>query len=135
MSGFVRGGGVQQRSGVTTSHRARPLLADRLADFGGRVCAVVRKAPRDPALDTIFRQLARSATSPAANYAEAREALSDRDYVHKLKIVVKELRESLVWLRMAHAAGVKPRELSALAQECHELIAISVTCIRKASGR
>lgn len=99
------------------------------------MCAVVRKAPRDPALDNIFRQLARAATSPAANYAEARESVSDRDYVHKLKIVVKKLRESLVWIRMAQAAGVKPREPGALAQECHELIAISVTCIRKASGR
>lgn len=111
------------------------MLADRLTAFGGRVCAVVRRAPRDPALEHVYRQLARSATSPAANYAEAREAVSARDYVHKLKICVKELRESLVWLEMAHAAGLRQEELQALMAECHELIAISVTCIRRALGR
>lgn len=86
-------------------------------------------------LETLFRQLTRSATSPAANYAEAREAVSTRDYVHKMKICVKELRESLAWLEMAHAAGFSPTELQGLIAECDELIAISVTCIRKALHR
>ncbi len=116
---------------MTTS---APLLSDRLVEFGGRVCAVIRRAPRDQALENVFRQLARAATSPAANYAEAREAVSTRDYVFKMKICVKELREALVWLGMAKRAGFKQAELDELITECGELIAISVTCIRRAKG-
>jgi four helix bundle protein len=111
-----------------------PQLADRLIVFGGRACALIRRAAREHALENVFRQLARSATSPAANYAEAREAVSTRDYVFKMKICVKELRESLAWLRMARTAGFKPEEIDALVTECNELIAISVTCIRKATS-
>jgi len=119
---------------VRRSSLATPLLADRLVDFGGRACALIRRASREHALENVFRQLARSATSPAANYAEAREAVSARDYVFKMKIVVKELRESLAWLRMAHQAGFKPKEIESLVKECDQLIAIAVTCIRRATS-
>lgn len=120
--------------GMETSASGKRLLGDRLVAFGGGVCALLRKAPRDPVLEHVFRQLARSATSPAANYAEAREAVSTRDYVFKLKLCVKELRETLVWLTTARQAGFKPDALDALLGECNELIAISVTCIRRARG-
>lgn len=113
--------------------RMKPLLADRLTEFGGRVCSIIRRASRDPALDVILRQLARCATSPSANYAEAREAVSARDYVFKMKVCVKELRESLSWLQMARRAGYHPAELDSLVAECNELIAIAVTCVKKAS--
>ncbi len=93
---------------------------------------MIRRAPRDAVLENVFKQLARAATSPAANYAEAREAVSTRDYVFKMKICVKELRESLVWLGIAKQSGFPARELDALMTECGELIAICVTCIRKA---
>lgn len=104
-------------------------------NFGGRVCALIRRAPRDIVLENLFRQLARAATSPAANYAEAREAVSTHDYVNKLKICVKELRESLAWLPMAQSAGFKPSELTLLITECNELISIRVACIRRATGQ
>ncbi len=119
---------------MSTAQKPTALLADRLTHFGGRVCALVRRASREPALENIFRQLARSATSPAASYAEAREAVSTRDYVYKLKLCVKELRETLAWLRMASGAGFRSAEMDALARECDELIAITVTCIRRAKG-
>jgi four helix bundle protein len=45
-------------------------------------------------------QLLRSGTSPAANYAEARGAESDKDFIHKLKIVLKELNETRIWLKI-----------------------------------
>ncbi len=118
---------------MTTATSPSELLADRLIAFGGRVCALIRRSPREHVLENVFRQLARSATSPAANYAEAREAVSSRDYVFKMKICVKELRESLSWLRIAREAGLRPKELEYLAGECNELIAIAVTCIRRAS--
>lgn len=113
----------------------RPQLADRLIEFGGRVCELARRAPKDVALDNIIRQLVRAATAPAANYAEAREAVSSRDYVYRMKICVKELRESLVWLRLAHGADFRRTDLEPLIAECNELLAITVTCIRRASSR
>lgn len=67
-------------------------------------------------------------TSAAANYAEARESVSTRDYVFKMKICVKELREALVWLGVAKRAGFKQKDLDELITECGELIAISVAC-------
>jgi four helix bundle protein len=110
-------------------------LSDRLVRFAGEVCRLVRKAPRDVVLDDVLRQLARSATSPAANYAEAREAVSTRDYVYRMKTCVKELRETLVWLEIAHQSDFKRSELEPLVKECRELIAMSVSCIKKATGR
>ena len=95
--------------------------------FGGNVCGLLRRAPRDVVLDNVFRQLARSATAPAANYAEAREAVSSRDYVFRMKICVKELRESLVWLELAERADFRRADLQPLLAECRELIAITVT--------
>ena len=112
----------------------KPQLSDRFVKFGGNVCRLVRRAPRDIALDNVFKQLARAATSPAANYAEAREALSSRDYVFRMKICVKELRECLVWIELAEQADFRRADLAPLAAECRELIAISVTCIRNASS-
>ena len=112
----------------------KPLLHDRLIEFAGRVCAIARRYARDPVLENIHRQLARSATSPAANYAEAREATSRRDYVYRMKICAKELRESHTWLQIARRAGYDSAELDALIAECNELIAITLTCARKASG-
>ena len=57
--------------------------------------------PRNAAGRHIGDQLLRSATSVAANYAEATEAESPADFVHKLKIAQKELKESRVWLLFA----------------------------------
>ncbi len=119
---------------MTTTGRNAPL-SERLIGFGGRTCALIRQAPRDVVLENMFRQLARAATSPAANYAEAKESVSTRDYVHKLKICVKELREAQTWLRMAQATGFRQTDLQALIAESDELIAICVTCVRRATGR
>lgn len=113
--------------------RMKRMLMDRLIEFGGRVCALVRRSARDPAMDNLLRQLVRSATAPAANYAEAREATSPRDYAYRMKICVKELRESLTWLQMAHHADFKRAEIEPLIAECHELVAIAVTCVRRAT--
>lgn len=83
----------------------------------------------------LARQLVRSATSPAANYAEARSAESPRDFVHKMQICLKELRETSIWLRLAARAGAARIGSEPLAKECRELIAIFVTSIRTARSR
>jgi len=71
-------------------------LENRLIDFGSAVCDAVRHLPNDHVGSHFSRQLVRSATSPAANYAEARGAESRRDFAHKMQICLKELRETLL---------------------------------------
>ena len=82
-------------------------LENRLIDFAVRVITVADALPDTPAGKHISRQLLRSGTSPAPNYAEARGAESNADFVHKLKIALKELNETNVWLRMVCRAGLE----------------------------
>ncbi len=75
----------------------------------------------------------RSGTSPAPNYAEARGAESGKDFVHKLKIVLKELNESRVWLKIAVRAEMLPGErLYNLLDECDQLCRIMSQSIQTA---
>ncbi len=104
-------------------------LEERLIVFGADVCQSMSRLPRDLVGVHLGRQLIRSATSPAANYAEARGAESRRDFSHKLQICLKELRETYVWLRLVHRLHGSKIVTRALKQECNELIAIFVKSI------
>ena len=75
-------------------------LQERLTDFAVRIIKVADSLPRTPAGRHISGQLLRAGTSPAPNYAEARNAESRADFIHKLKVVLKELNEARVWLEM-----------------------------------
>ena len=86
-------------------------IEERLIDFAVRVIRVADALPRTPVGKHIAGQLLRSRTSPAPNYAEARGAESNADFVHKLKIALKELNESSVWLRMICRADLMKAEL------------------------
>ena len=70
-------------------------LEERLIDFAVRVIKVADALPKSPVGKHIAGQLLRSGTSPAPNYAEARGAESRADFVHKLKIALKELNASV----------------------------------------
>jgi len=100
------------------------LLEQRLIDFAAAICQEVRRLPRDIAGTHVAKQLVRCGTSPAASYAEARSAESKRDFVHKLQLCLKELRETRVWLRMSHAITRRTATPDRLATECSELIRI-----------
>ena len=82
-------------------------------------------------------QLVRCGTSPAPNYGEAQGAESRADFVHKMKVCLKELRETRVWLLIiVRAELIKPAsKLDSLIQETNELISIFVTSIRTAKKR
>jgi len=86
-------------------------LEERLIDFAVRVIKVVGKLSKTPVGKHVAGQLLRSGTSPAPNYAEARAAESNADFVHKLKIALKELNETSVWLRMICRAELMRAEL------------------------
>jgi four helix bundle protein len=86
-------------------------IEDRLIDFAVRVIKVAVALPKSPVGKHIAGQLLRSGTSPAPNYAEARGAESTADFVHKLKIALKELNESCVWLKMICRAELMKQDL------------------------
>jgi four helix bundle protein len=109
-------------------------LHDRLSRFGIAVCENIRTTVGDPISKYCVEQLIRSSTSPAANYSEAMEAESRRDFIHKLKICLKELREALYWLHFKAAVAMPNASDDALMTECRELIAILVASVKTARG-
>lgn len=87
------------------------------------------------ASEHLAKQLIRSATSSALNYGEARSAESTRDFLHKMKICLKELRESLINMRIQKGAKLitDVDYLYKLVKENNELISIFVASIKTAS--
>jgi four helix bundle protein len=110
------------------------LLQERLLTFGTEVCKFVARLPSDLVSSHIAGQIVRSGTSPTANYAEARVAESRRDFVHKMRICLKELRETRVWFELLLRLDASP-SIRNLAGECDELTAIFVTSINTARRR
>ena len=110
-------------------------LEDRLIDFAVAVIGVVESLPGTKTGNHIAGQLIRSGTSPAPNYGEARSAESRRDFIHKLKISLKELRETMIWLKIISLKQLVADPLVSTAiTECDELIAIFVSSTRTADG-
>jgi four helix bundle protein len=112
-------------------------LQDRLIDYAARIIALSEALPDTRAGNRVSLQILRSGTSPAANSGEAQSAESKADYVHELKIALKELRETEVWLKVIQRAKmVEPvTKLTPLLQETDELIAILFTRVRTARER
>ena len=93
-------------------------LEDRLVEFAARCINVSDALPSTKAGQHLAGQLCRSSTSPALNYGEAQGAESRKDFVHKMSICLKELRESLICLKIIIKAElVVPDKLDPLAQE------------------
>ena len=111
------------------------ILEERLIEFAVSVVGVVESLPGTNAGNHIAGQLVRSGTSPAPNYGEARAAESRRDFIHKMKIALKELRESLIWLEIIARMRLRDcQDVSATLAECNELIAIFVSSTKTADG-
>ena len=108
-------------------------LEERLVNFAVRVIAVVEELPDTKAGKHVASQLVRSGTSAAPNYGEAQGAESRVDFLHKMKIALKELRETLIWLKIIERKPMaSSKRLGPLLKECNELIAIFVTSIQTA---
>ena len=106
-------------------------LQERLIDFAVQMIDVVERLGHIDAGRHIGSQLLRSGTSPASNYGEAQGAESKPDFVHKMSIALKELRETHVWLKIVHRKGIGG-DVQTQVQECNELIAIFVKSITTA---
>ena len=84
-------------------------LSDRLWQFAARVAKIVDALPDTRVGRYVAGQLVRSGTSPAPNYDEASAAESKADFIHKLSIALKEMKETRGWLRFIIIAGLLPQ--------------------------
>ena len=110
------------------------ILEDRLIDFASRIIGLSESLPKSAPAQHISKQMFRAGTSPALNYGEARAAESKRDFAHKMKICLKELRETLVCLKIiVKRSWIQKELLDLLKKENEELISIFVASI-KTSG-
>jgi len=108
-------------------------LEERLLDFSARIIRLVDALPNTRAANHIAGQLLRCGTSPYGNHGEVEAAESRRDFVHKLRICLKELKESRRWLRLLQKARLVPeRKMAAILGETEELIKIFFVSVRTA---
>lgn len=112
-------------------------LEERLINFSVQIIVLVESMPSTKAANHLGGQLLRSGTSPALNYAEAQSGESRNDFIHKIKIVLKELRESLVCLKIIHKAKLYKSEeaIIALIKETNELVSIFVKSAKTAESK
>lgn len=110
-------------------------LEERLIRFAIDAILVCKTVDNSFGSEHLAKQLIRSATSVALNYAEAQSGESMRDFLHKLKICLKELRECLVNMRIHKGASLiqDNNKLDILLKENNELISIFVASIKTAS--
>ena len=109
-------------------------LEERLLEFASTVIDLSEKLPDSRAGNHIAGQILRSGTSPFPNHGEAESAESRDDFIHKLKICLKELRETRRWARLIHHKGWAKNKSTLLfvLSESDELIRIFMSSIRTA---
>lgn len=107
-------------------------LDRRLQKFAEDSIRLAKKLPANPINSPLIQQYIKASTSPGANYQEACEAESAKDFVHKMKIARKELRESRYWLRILYKENRNfSAEITKLGKESTGLIKIISSIISK----
>jgi len=109
-------------------------LEDRLVNFAVLIIEIVNELPNTKAGNHLSGQLVRSGTSPALNYGEAQSGESRKDFIHKLKVVLKELRETFVCLKIILRANLcdSSEKIQIALKENNEFISIFVKSIETA---
>lgn len=119
----------------TTPNKKAFDLEERTFQFAKRCRDFVRKLKKTMANQEYGKQLLRASGSVAGNYIEANEAISKKDFIHRLKICRKEAKESRLWLHLSETHGdtTLEKEQSELTQEATELTKIFNSIIEKSS--
>lgn len=99
-------------------------LEERTFNFAEKCKIFILKVPKSIPIIEYLKQLARSSASVAANYIEANESLSRKDYFHRVRICRKEAKESRMWLRLINCDKSEQSGKEKLAQEAFELTKI-----------
>jgi four helix bundle protein len=109
-------------------------LEDRLIEFAALIIEITESLTNTRAGNHLAGQIVRSGTSPALHYGEAQSAESRNDFIHKIKILLKELRETNAALKMIKRVNLSSKpDLYVKAQaECIELISIFVKSVETA---
>jgi four helix bundle protein len=107
-------------------------IAKRLRRLAGQVIKLCRSLPRDSICRYVALQLVRAVSSGGSNYEEARGAESRADFIHKVSVATKELRESLYWLGLAQEAELFSADTEPLVREANELVAILTSSFKTA---
>jgi four helix bundle protein len=110
-------------------------IAERLLKFAVAVVRLTSQLPKAPAGRHVASQILRCATSAGANYEEARAAESRGDFIHKVGIAAKEIRETVFWLALIGRSGWTKADLAAAVREAEELAAILGASVRTAKAR
>ncbi len=112
-------------------------LEERLLEYAAMIIRLVDRLPKTRAGNHVAGQLLRSGTSPLPNHGEAQAAESARDFVHKFKVCLKELRESKRWLRLIKRVPlIEPvSSIDSPIHETEELIKIFVSSIKTVQRR
>ena len=108
-------------------------IEKRLIDFAVRIVRMTEILPKTRAGNHIAGQILRSGTSPAPNYGEAQSAESRSDFIHKMNICLKELRETRVWLLIiVDAKLINQKMVESLIDENDQLISVFATSVKTA---
>lgn len=108
-------------------------LDERMIDFSVKVIHLTEKLPKSNSGIYFSDQIIRSVSSSVLNYSEAQSAESRKDFIHKVKLSLKELRETFSGLRIIEKLNISNEEnMHLLIQENNELISILVTSIKTA---
>jgi four helix bundle protein len=111
-------------------------LDSRLLHFAADVIALAPRLQRSPTGRYLVGQMIRAGTSAGANFQEARGAESRADFIHKMQVVLKELRETEYWLRLLRETKLVPSSLlEAPLAEVDELVRIVVKSVVTAKSR
>jgi four helix bundle protein len=111
-------------------------LEDRLINFSVLILDLTEKFPNSYSSKHLGSQLIRSGTSPALNYGEVQSAESAKDFIHKMKVCLKELRESHICLKIISKKNyVNSETINPVIQECSELVAIFTSSIKTADKK
>src|SRR5262245_41184042 len=118
---------------MSTQASKAVALQKRLNTFAAGIIQVATELPPTQQAKHVVGQVVRSGTATASNYAEARSAESMSDFVHKLRIVLKELNETEVWLELiVKSSRVSPEKINAIVAENRELCCIIAKSIKTA---
>jgi len=109
-------------------------LEERLINFSVQIIEIINSLKQTKAGNHLSGQLVRSGTSVSLNYGEAQSGESRKDFIHKMQFVLKELRESLICLKIINRAKLSNDEtnLNIALKECDELISIFVKSVETA---
>jgi four helix bundle protein len=111
-------------------------LEERLIRFSATILDFVEQLPENPSCKHLGSQLMRSGTAPALLYGEAQAAESRKDFIHKMRVALKELRESSICLRVLLSRQyVKSEKFPGLLSENSELIAIFTQSVNTATAK